>query len=148
MLGRSQRFATLFACLLGTASLGCHRQKTEPQTETILLEGAFEQAAKPVEGQAQIVRRGDGFELRLRRVRVTSSRPVRVYLVGAERASTTRSVISAELKYDMDELHSNQTEQTIALPSEPDPALRSVVLWDPEYSVNLGFAALRQHAKP
>jgi hypothetical protein len=110
----------------------------------VLLAGGFEPAAKRAEGEAEIVRQGDSFELRLHHVRVASERPVRVYLVGAERASTTRSVGETELKYDMDQLHPNLAEQVIALPSEPDPALRSVVLWDPMFAVNLGFAALRR----
>ena len=134
--------------LSAAASLGCQRQRTEsnPQSAEVLLAGAFERAAKPAEGEAEIVRQDDRFELRLHRVRVASTRPVRVYLVGAERASTTRSVVEAELKYDMEELKPALAEQVIALPSEPDPALRSVVLWDSAFSVNLSFAALRRPA--
>jgi hypothetical protein len=33
-------------------------------------------------------------------------------------------------------------EQLIDLPSEPDSALRSVVLWDPRYGANLASANL------
>jgi hypothetical protein len=133
--------------LVAAAGLACHRQRAESDaasTAEVLLTGAFEHAAKPAEGEAEIVRRGDDYELRLRRVRVASDRPVRVYLVGAERASTTRSVVEAELKYDMEDLKPGLAEQVIALPSEPDSALRSVVLWDPAFSVNLAFAALRR----
>ncbi len=147
------RSAALALCLAVSAALACQRQRTESSgTSTaqsnaeVLLEGTFEHAAKPVEGKAEILRQGSRFELRLHGVGVASDRPLRVYLVGTERASTTRSVVVTELKYDMDELQPGVAEQVIALPSEPDPALRSVVLWDPVFAVNVGFAAL--HRRP
>ncbi len=138
---RRRRF---FLILLVLASFGCQRHASTAEGHTeVLLTGAFEHAAKPAKGEAEIVRQGDRFELRLRRVQVASERPVHVYLVGTERAATTRSVVEAELKYDMEELKPGVAEQVIALPSEPDSKLRSVVLWDPEFSVNLAFAPLR-----
>jgi len=135
------------ACGLVSAS-ACRRDTSGPVAEdssapTVVLAGEFERVAKSAQGRAEIVRRGDQFELRLRQVRVDSKRPVRVYLVGVDRAPTTRSVASAELKYDMATLDQTVAEQIIALPSEPDPRIRSVVLWEPTFYVNLAFAPLR-----
>jgi|GEM_PF-5466953 hypothetical protein len=115
---------------------------TSAEATTVLLAGRFANGAKPASGEAQIVRRGDRYELVLRKVRVDSRRTVRVYLVGVERASTTRSVIETEQKYDMAELDQTTDQQIVPLPSEPAPELRSVVLWEPTYGVNLGYAAL------
>jgi hypothetical protein len=69
---------------------------------------------------------------------------VRVYLVGHERASSTRILDETEMKYDMGELERGVPEQRIELPSEPDPALRSVVLFYPSFGVNLAVAPLRE----
>ncbi len=115
---------------------------TSAEARTVLLAGQFANGAKPASGNAQLVRRGDRYELVLQKVRVDSRRAVRVYLVGVERASTTRSVIETEQKYDLAELDQTTDEQVVPLPSEPAPELRSVVLWEPGYGVNLGYAPL------
>lgn len=108
----------------------------------VLLAGEFAAAARGGRGRAEIVRQGNDYALRLVGVRIEAGGPVRVYLVGAERASTTRSVVEAEQKYDLAALDPRLDEQLIPLPSAPDPALRSVVLWEPRYGVNLAYAAL------
>jgi len=112
-------------------------------SEQILLEGTFERVAKAAGGSARIVRRGDNYELRLNNVTVAQEGAVRVYLVGHERASSTRILGETEMKYDMAELDRSVSEQRIELPSEPDRALRSVVLWYPPFGVNLAVAPLR-----
>ena len=119
-----------------------HPNAVYDESSKLHLAGEFQDGMKPTQGRAEIVARGRVFELRLHQVQVKSNRPVRVYLVGAERASTTRKVVEAELKYDMAELDPSVTQQVIALPGQPDPVLRSVVLWDPVFGVNLGFAPL------
>jgi hypothetical protein len=111
--------------------------------EIVVLSGSFERASRATSGQARIVRRGDQYELVLSNVTVAFDSMVRVYLVGHDRASSTFLVDSAELKYDMAELQRGAERQVIALPSEPDPSLRSVVLYSPMYGINLGFAPLR-----
>lgn len=111
--------------------------------EQLLLEGKFERVAKTASGTVQIVRRGSAYELRLNNVTVAQQGSVRVYLVGHERASNTRILDETEMKYDMAELERGVAEQRIELPSEPDPALRSVVLFYPAFGVNLAVAPLR-----
>ena len=70
-----------------------------------------------------------------------------VYFVGVPAAKTTREVVQTDTKYDFGLLLTDAPQQVIDLPSEPAPELRSVVLWNPAYGVNLAFAALRE-AKP
>lgn len=117
--------------------------KAAVQGEQVLLVGSFERVARAASGSAQIVRRGDSFELQLKGVSVAQEGVVRVYLVGHDYAKSTRILDETEMKYDMAELERGVPEQNIALPSEPDPALRSVVLFYPEFGVNLAVAPLR-----
>lgn len=123
-------------------SASTHRQAPQA-VEEVRLRGAFERVSKAVTGKAEIVQRGNQFFLRLSNVQVASKGPVRVYLVGHDRAASTYLVESTELKYDMAELEVDAQVQLIELPSEPDPRLRSVVLYHPTFGVNLGFAPLR-----
>ena len=145
--------------LIGSAAGGCRNRQTVPQSRSniskadpssaapradgVLLEGTFERVARPVTGRASIVRHGASYELVLNGVTVAQEGAVRIYLVGHERPSTTRIVDETEMKYDMEELERGGAEQRIALPSEPDPALRSVVLFYPTFGVNLAYAPLR-----
>ncbi len=134
--------------LAGEGVLGACRNEAPPPAErdpnapAVLLRGAFAGVAKPARGRAEIVRTGERYELHLYGARVESKRPVRVYLVGVEQAPTTRSVIDAELKYDMAELDQDVDHQVIALPSEPNRRIRTVVMWEPTFYVNLAFAPL------
>jgi hypothetical protein len=116
---------------------------TTVPNEQLLLEGTFERVAKAASGTARIVRRGNVYELRLNNVIVAQEGAVRVYLVGHERAANTRILDETEMKYDMAELERGVAEQRIELPSEPDRALRSVVLFYPAFGVNLAVAPLR-----
>lgn len=116
---------------------------TTASAEQILLEGSFERVSRAASGTARIVRLGNAYELRLSSVTVAQEGTVRVYLVGHERPSSTRILDETELKYDMAELERGVVEQRIELPSEPDPALRSVVLLHPAFGVNLAVAPLR-----
>jgi hypothetical protein len=109
----------------------------------VLLAGNFERVSRATQGHAEIVKRGSQFELVLTNVSVASDSMVRVYLVGHDRASSTFLVDATELKYDMAALESGAARQVIELPSEPDPRLRSVVLYSPSFGINLGFAPLR-----
>jgi hypothetical protein len=144
------RHAAVLSVVLACAGVGC-RSSTEASEASrqpdsgsgVLLAGDFQRVVKPATGHAAIERDADGYELRLNGVGVTSARPVRVYLVGSERADTTRVVVETELKYDMAELDQGAAEQLIALPSAPDPKLRSVVLYDALFGINLAYAALK-----
>ncbi|MBN2195330.1 MAG: DM13 domain-containing protein [Polyangiaceae bacterium] len=139
--------AGLLACgLAGGFGGGCQRPSSSNQdaeSARLRLTGEFKGIAKRASGTAEIVQHADGFHLRLRSVRVDSQQMVRVYLVGAPQANTTRSVIETEMKYDMAALDQSTAEQIVELPSEPDPALRTVVLWEPAYKINLAYAPLR-----
>lgn len=155
--------AGAFLCIsFALPQLGCHSQQaaTDPRPATstsvevasvaweeTTLEGRFERVARAVTGTASIVRRGADFELVLREVTVSQQGTVRVYLVGHDWASTTRILDETEMKYDMAELERGALEQRIALPSEPDPRLRSVVLFYPEFGVNIAVAPLRPKRK-
>jgi hypothetical protein len=114
-----------------------------PASDEVILAGNFERVSRATTGRAEIVRRGPEYELVLTAVTVASDAKARVYLVSHDRASSTFLVDSAELKYDMAELERGKERQIIALPSEPDPRLRSVVLYNPDFGINLGFAPLR-----
>lgn len=135
------------------ASQGTPREPTlspqsagAPQAEQVLLEGTFERVARASSGKAQIVRRGTRYELCLKDMTVAQEGTLRVYLVGHPRASNTRVLDETEMKYDMAELERNVAEQRIELPSEPDPALRSVVIYNPLFGVNVAFASLQPPA--
>jgi hypothetical protein len=110
---------------------------------TVLLSGSFERVAKPVSGRAEIRREGEGYFLVLYDVSIRAEGSVHVYLVGELAARTTRAVTEAALSYDMAELAQGNSEQRILLPSAPDPSLRSVVLFQADFGVNLAVAPLR-----
>lgn len=135
----------LIACVLAA---GCKREandKPAPKTksgESVILRGSFQAVTKPASGTAEIVRQGEAYVLKLTKVTVQSKANLHVYLVGLPSATTTLAVDEVEMKYDMAEFNPSLPEQLIDLPSEPDPALRSVVLWDPKYSANLAAASL------
>lgn len=126
-----------------TANRGSAAKATDPNAPQVLLAGDFERVSRATQGHAEIVKRGNQFELVLSNVTVQSDSMVRVYLVGHDRASTTFLVDATELKYDMASLEPGAARQVIELPSEPDPRLRSVVLYSPAFGINLGFAPLR-----
>jgi hypothetical protein len=118
-----------------------------PLTEQTMLTGSFERVSRAASGTANIVRHGNDYELRLNGVSVATEGVVHVYLVGHDDASSTRIVTETEMKYDMAELLRGVPEQRIALPSEPSPLLRSVVLFNPAFGVNLAVARLRPTSK-
>lgn len=148
------------ACVIGVSLIGCKNQGlvadstarapaaeasgvSQTPSEEVMLAGDFERVSRATTGRAEIVRRGMAYELVLTGVNVATDSTARVYLVGHDRASSTFLVDSAEVKYDMAALERGRERQVIALPSEPDPKLRSVVLYNPEFGINLGFAPLR-----
>jgi hypothetical protein len=140
--------SALLWCAAVVTAVGCRRETTTEtgpasnNDERVVLSGTFQAVTRPASGTAEIVRKGEAFELKLTGVSVKNRGPVHVYLVGLPAAPTTAAVDEIEMKYDMAELDPNQVEQRIELPSEPDSALRSVVLWDPKYSANLASAQL------
>jgi hypothetical protein len=119
---------------------------TRPAQQQVVLSGAFERVSRRVSGRASIVRRGNDYLLQLQDVSVAQEGSVHVYLVGHPRADSTRILDETEMKYDMAELERGVPEQQIPLPSEPDQALRSVVLVYPAFGVNLAVAPLRPAA--
>ncbi len=106
------------------------------------LSGEFERVAKTSTGRADIIRRDGKYLLYLTGVRVQADGPLRVYLVGHDAARTTRAVHEASLVYDMAELDNGATQQVIELPSRPDESLKSVVIWQRSFRVNLAVAPL------
>jgi hypothetical protein len=132
-----------------TALSGC--KKKEPATtkqtlvepEGVIASGRFENVGKRVSGRAQLENTSSGYVLRLLEVQLDAAGPIHVYLVGLDEAKNTRAVDEAELKYDMGPLDDDKAEQVIQLPGKPDPALRSIVLWNPTYGANLAAASLR-----
>jgi hypothetical protein len=117
-----------------------------PGVEQILLTGSFERVSRAVTGTASIVRRGTDYFLLLSAVTVAQAGQIRVYLVGDDGARSTRIFDETALKYDMAPLEQGVPEQRIALPSQPDASLRSVVLFYPAFGVNLAVAPLHPQA--
>jgi hypothetical protein len=139
----------LVGSLAALLLLGCRNQPSEQHSSSqakpsqrVLLRGTFQAVTKPAQGTAEIIKRGEDYELQLSGVSVKSSGEVHVYLVGLPSAPSTAAVDAVDMKYDMASLTQGAAEQHIALPSEPDVALRSVVLWDPKYGANLASATL------
>jgi len=119
-----------------------------PPASESFLTGDFVRVVKAVTGKAEIRHEGDEYWLVLRDVTLDAEGQIHVYLVGHEAARTTRAVTEAELKYDMGPLERGAAEQRIALPSRPDESLRSVVLFEVEFGVNLAVAPLRAPLEP
>lgn len=111
------------------------------QTE-VLLSGSFKRVAKKVEGRVELVRRGKNYALRLLQTKVDNLGEVHVYFVGLPDARSTLEMAATETQYDFGPLEQGAPEQLIALPSEPAPELRTVVLFEPRYRVNLAAAPL------
>ncbi len=109
----------------------------------VLLVGHFRRVAKPVSGTAQIVRKGKKYQLRLENTSVDYDGKVRVYLVGLPDVPTTMALLKTDTQYDFGPLEQGAKRQLIDLPSEPAPELRSVVLYEPRYRVNLAVAPLK-----
>ena len=108
----------------------------------VLLSGTFKRVAKKVEGRVELVRRGDSYALRLLNTKVDNLGEVHVYFVGLPDAKTTLEMAATETQYDFGPLKQGAPEQIIGLPSEPAPELRTVVLFEPRYRVNLASAVL------
>ena len=108
----------------------------------VLLSGSFERVAKKVEGRVELVRRGKNYALRLLNTKVDNLGEVHVYFVGLPDARSTLEMAATETQYDFGPLEQGAPEQIIGLPSEPAPELRTVVLFEPRYRVNLAAAPL------
>jgi len=109
----------------------------------VLLSGSFKRVAKKVEGRVELVRRGKNYALRLLNTKVDNLGEVHVYFVGLPDARSTLEMAATETQYDFGPLQQGAPEQLIALPSEPAPELRTVVLFEPRYRVNLAAAPLQ-----
>jgi len=145
------KFALLVLAVLGPYP-GCKRDSADSKSESatpapagsgeVLLSGTFKRVAKKVEGRVELVRRGDSYALRLLNTKVDNLGEVHVYFVGLPDAKTTIEMAATETQYDFGPLEQGAPEQLIGLPSEPAPELRTVVLYEPRYRVNLASAAL------
>ena len=125
---------------------GCKKKSSdsaasEEPVEEVLLEGRFRKVTKEATGIVQIRRRAGDYELVLRGVTVHAKPPIHVYVVGLPEARSTAAVDGTDSKYDMGSLEEGTTEQIIAIP-KPLDELRSVVLWNPAFGVNLASASL------
>lgn len=146
-LGQATGFAVVLAAM---ALVGCQREDSNAAAQVsssramveVVLAGDFVRVAKAVEGRAEIVRRGQSYQLRLRNVRVDHLAEVHVYLVGLPDVRSTIELMATETKYDFGPLEQGAEQQVIDLPSEPAPELRSVVLYEPRYRINLAAASL------
>lgn len=150
MLGFVSRFGLL--ALLGLFP-ACKRDSTDSKAEPgdthaapdageVVLSGSFKRVAKKVEGRVELVRKGDRYALRLLGTKVDNLGEVHVYFVGLPDARSTLELAGTQMQYDFGPLEQGAPEQIIALPSEPAPELRTVVLFEPRYRVNLASAAL------
>ena len=120
----------------------------EADQSEVLLSGSFKRVAKKVEGRVELVRKGDRYALRLSNTKVDAPGEVRVYFVGLPDAKTTLELAGTDVQYDFGPLEQGAPEQIIGLPSEPAPELRTVVLFEPDYRVNLASAALEPASSP
>lgn len=136
---------------LGVISAGCNRdsEQAAPAASSaaadgtsVLLTGTFQRVAKAASGRAEIIRRGNEYSLRLSHASVDSSSEVHVYLVGLPDVASTAELIATDTVYDFGPLEQGANEQLIELPSEPAPELKTVVLFEPRYHVNLARAPL------
>ncbi|HEY6724266.1 MAG TPA: hypothetical protein VI197_09545 [Polyangiaceae bacterium] len=113
-----------------------------PDAGEVVLSGSFKRVAKKVEGRVELLRKGDRYALRLLGTKVDNLGEVHVYFVGLPDARSTLELAGTQMQYDFGPLEQGAPEQIIALPSEPAPELRAVVLFEPRYRVNLASAAL------
>ncbi|HEU5073490.1 MAG TPA: hypothetical protein VFU02_04945 [Polyangiaceae bacterium] len=135
--------ATGPACKSGSGGTQAHESEAgTPDSGEVLLSGRFERVAKKVEGRVELVRKGDRYALRLLGARVDHPGEVHVYFVGLPSARSTLEMARTNMQYDFGKLEQGAPEQIIGLPSEPAPELRTVVLFEPRYRVNLAAAAL------
>jgi hypothetical protein len=148
---------TRLACLLVgctvSGALGCKAESSassdapsasQAATPLVLLEGTFRRVSKKANGKAQIIRRGERYQIRLLGVSVDTLGETHVYLVGLPDARSTAEVIQATNKYDFGPLRQGAFQQLIDLPSKPALELRTVVLYEPRFHVNLAAAPLNE----
>lgn len=130
------------ACKREPADSEADSGRTPAEAEEVLLSGSFKRVAKKVEGRVELVRKGDRYALRLLGTKVDTLGEVHVYFVGLPDARSTLELAGTDMQYDFGPLEQGAAEQIIALPSEPAPELRTVVLFEPRYRVNLAAAPL------
>lgn len=130
------------ACKRESAGSEADSGRTPAEAEEVLLSGSFKRVAKKVEGRVELVRKGDRYALRLLGTKVDTLGEVHVYFVGLPDARSTLELAGTDMQYDFGPLEQGAAEQIIALPSEPAPELRTVVLFEPRYRVNLAAAPL------
>ena len=140
----------LLAGLLGVA--GCQREtgdehaapsSSASDSNRVLLTGTFERVAKKVTGRVELVQAGGRYQLRLLNVSVDNLGEVHVYFVGLPEAKSTLVLATTQTQYDFGPLEQGSPEQLIDLPSKPASELRTVVLYEPRYRVNLAAASLK-----
>ena len=141
---------TGWAAAMGGLCWACKNDPAESKTETpvepgqpeVLLSGSFKRVTKPAAGRAEIVRQGQKYWIKLSDTSVDNLGEVHVYLVGLPDVRSTVELRAAQTLYDFGPLEQGAKEQMIPLPSAPAPELRSVVLYELRYAVNLASAAL------
>jgi len=136
--------ALAMACRRSSSRDDSSQSASVAEPAKVLLAGTFEAVAKPASGSAELIVIGDNYQLRLRGVTVDDRGPVHVYFVGVPAAETTLEVVQTDAKYDFGPLQPDAPQQVIDLPSKPATELRSVVLWNHLYGVNLAAAALKE----
>src|SRR5688572_4373489 len=141
---------TGWATAMGGLCSACKNEPTESNAGTpaeagqveVLLRGSFKRVTKQAAGRAEIVRRGQKYWIKLSDTTVDNPGEVHVYLVGLPDVRSTVELRAAQTLYDFGPLEQGAKEQIIPLPSAPAPELRSVVLYELRYAVNLASAAL------
>ena len=108
-------------------------------------ERSLHSIAHPTEGTATIYRLGDGKRvLRFTNFKATNGPDVRVYLVAADDARDSKSVLRAGF-IDLGALKGNVGDQNYTLGSDVDlPKYRAVSAWCRRFSINFGTAPLTQ----
>ena len=144
--------ARLAILMIVAAALGCDQggERTGAAAtsadDEILLEGRLRRVAKNADGIVQIRRRDGDYQLVLRGVQIQATPLVRVYILGLDEARSTAAVDGTDSKYDMGPLKFDTPEQVISIP-KPLDELRSVVLWNPAFGINLASASLEPPPK-
>jgi hypothetical protein len=106
--------------------------------------GAFYGIAHPTQGTATIYRLGDStLMLRFTNFTTTNGPNVHVYLVAADDAKDSKSVLRADI-IDLGPIKGNIGDQNYALGSDLDLSkYRAVSIWCKRFSLNFGAASLR-----
>jgi Electron transfer DM13 len=120
-----------------------HRVNEALASAQALESGTFYGVLHPTEGTATIYRMGDGTRvLRFTNFKTSNGPDVHVYMVAAEDAKDSASVLRAGF-IDLGTIKGNIGDQNYALGSDVDLSkYRAVSVWCKRFSVNFGTAPL------